>query len=260
MKTRRRHAAAGFTLLEVLIAIAILAGVVGTIYSTWTSILKATRVGLDAAAAAQRERLSMEVIEEALAYTEMFAANARWYGFVAESSGDSRLSFVSRLPSSFPRSGKYGDLNVRRVEFSVQPGRDGDKVLVVKQAPLLMEFDKDEEAKPLVLAHNVKKLTFEFWDLRRGEWVEEWTQSNQIPRLVKATLVLGHAAPYSFGGSTPPDREITRVVTVHAAGVAPNWQMAPVTQPGQPGQPGMPGQPGIVPPPPPSVPGRPPGF
>ncbi len=256
MKVLCRNAASGFTLIEVLIATAILAGVVGTIYSTWTSILKATRVGLDAAAAAQRERLSMEVLEEALAYTEMFVANANWYGFVAEGGDDARLSFVSRLPSSFPRSGKYGDLDVRRVEFSLKAGRDGDKVLVVKQAPLLMEFDKDEEAKPLVLAHNVKKLAFEFWDLRRGEWVEEWTQSNQIPRLVKATLVLGHAAPYTFGGSTAPDREITRVVAVHAIGVAQNWQLAPVAAPGQPG---LPGQPGVVPPQPPVVPGRPPG-
>jgi type II secretion system protein J len=262
MKTLPRRAAAGFTLIEVLISIAILAGVVATIYSTWTSILKATRVGLDAAAAAQRERLSMEVMEEALAYTEMFMANANWYGFMAEGGDDSVLSFVSRLPDSFPRSGKYGDLNVRRVEFSLQPGRDGDKVLVVKQAPLLMEFDKDEEAKPLILAHNVKKLTFEFWNLQRGEWVEEWTQSNQIPRLVKATLVLGSSKTYTFGGS-PPDREITRVITIHAGGVTPNWQMAQVPGPGQlpiPGQPGIvpqvtPGMPGM-----PGVPGRPPGM
>jgi hypothetical protein len=192
-------------------------------------------------------------MEEALAYTEMFQANASWYGFMAEGGDDSTLSFVSRLPSSFPRSGKYGDLDLRRVEFGLQSGSDGGKVLVVKQAPLLMDFDKDEEAKPLVLAHNVKKLQFEFWNLQRGEWQDEWTQSNQIPRMIKATLVLGVSKTYTFGGA-PPDREITRVITIHAAGVTPNWQMAPVAGPGQ-GP--LPGQPGIVPPTQPIMPGQP---
>ena len=183
MTLRLHHRTAGLTLIEVMIAIGILALVVSAIYSTWTSILKATRVGLDAAAAAQRERLSMEVIEEALAYTQFSEANARLYGFVAENGDEGRLSFVSRLPESFPRSGKYPEA-VRRVEFSVQPGRDGDRVLVVRQAPLLKDFDKDEEAHPLVLARNVKKLAFEFWNERRSEWSDEWTQTNLLPKQI----------------------------------------------------------------------------
>jgi type II secretion system protein J len=256
MNLRPRHRPAGLTLIEVMIAIGILALVVSAIYSTWTSILKATRVGLDAAAASQRERLSMEVMEEALAYTQMYAANANLYGFVSEGGDDGRLSFVSRLPKSFPRSGKYGDLDVRRVEFSLQEGRDGDKVLVVKQAPLLMDFDKDEDAKPLVLARNVKKLTFEFWNERKSEWTDEWTQTNLIPKLVKASLVLGRANPYHVG-TQAADCEITRVIAVHAMGAAPNWQVVPAPPPpGVPGVPGVPGAPGVPNVPIPMQPGR----
>lgn len=256
MKIPCRRQTAGLTLIEVLIAVGILAMVVAAIYSTWTSILKATRVGLDAAAAAQRERISMEVLEEALAYTQMYAANVNWYGFVADTGGDeARLSFVTRLPKSFPRGGKFGDLDLRRVEFSLHDGPDGDRELILKQAPLLMDFDKDEDAKPLVLARNVKKLEFEFWDSRKNDWVDDWTQSNQVPRVVKATLVLGHPSTYTFG-NTPPDREITRIIPVHAIGVAPAWEMAPAMPvPGLPGAPGTPTTPGMPPGPVPVGPG-----
>src|SRR5262245_57460188 len=99
-----------FTLIEVLLAIAILALIVGAIYSSWMAIVKATRTGQRAAVEAQRSRMAMRTIEDALSAARMFAASQEYYSFVAENGSDATLSFVARLAKSFPRSGKFGDL------------------------------------------------------------------------------------------------------------------------------------------------------
>jgi prepilin-type N-terminal cleavage/methylation domain-containing protein len=49
---------AAFTLVEILIALGILSMVLAAIYSSWTAILRASKVGLEAAAAVQRARIA----------------------------------------------------------------------------------------------------------------------------------------------------------------------------------------------------------
>src|SRR3990172_6214101 len=154
MYLRRRSSVVAFTLVEILVAIGILALTLTAIYSSWTAILRASKVGLEATAQAQGERIALHTIEEALTATRSFAADVQHYAFVAENGDDAMLSLVARLPSTFPRSGKYGDFEVRRVTFSVERGAYSERRLVMRQTPILMEPDEDEERHPLVLARN----------------------------------------------------------------------------------------------------------
>ncbi len=258
---RAPHAAlrAAFTLVEIMIAIGMLSMVIAAIYSSWTAILRASKVGLDAAAAAQRSRISIRILEDSLASSTAFAAHMQnhpeYYSFFGD---ESSLSFVARLAKSFPRSGKFGDFDVRRLNFSIEDGSDGGKQLVLRQSTLLIEMDDDEKEHPLVLAKNVDKFQLEFWDRRKAEWVEGWTDNftNQLPPLVKVTLTLKDH-PHSVKAS----EEIVRIISLPAVTVAPTWQI-PTAQrlpPGAPGQGGIPG--GGVPPG--GIPGQglpPPGF
>ncbi|MCX6885752.1 MAG: type II secretion system protein, partial [Verrucomicrobia bacterium] len=125
---KRRH---GFTLLEMLIAISILTLIVAAIYSSWTAILRASKSAQDATASVQRARIVIRVLEDSLGSTHAFAQNIAYYSFVAENGGEASLSFVARLAKSFPRSGKFGDFDVRRLTFSLQPGSMGNKQLVL---------------------------------------------------------------------------------------------------------------------------------
>jgi prepilin-type N-terminal cleavage/methylation domain-containing protein len=232
MNPRRHPRSLGFTLIEVMAAVAILGLVVGAIYSSWMVIVHAARVGSEAAATAQRSRIAMSVMESALGAAQKFAANDSWYGFEAESGSSGRLSFVARLPASFPRSGRFGDLDIRRITFSVEAGAESGKQLVMRQSPLLMELDEDEQNYPLVLARNVRELRLEFWDTRKG-WIDEWNptriDTNQLPKMVKIVLEFGTGGSYS--GQT--GEEIVRVVGLPSAGVLPFWQ-GQVPNPGSP--------------------------
>lgn len=232
-------ARAGFTLVEILVALGIFSLVLTAIYSSWTAILRASKVGTEAAAAVQRARMAGRTIEESLTSVQSYAQNMKLYAFLAENGNDSSLSFVSRLSPSFPRSGKFGDFSVRRVTFSVEQGRDGGKDLVLRQNPVLMDMDKEEKEVPLILAKNVKEFKTEFWDLRLQDWVDEWKQTNQIPVLVKVSLKL--ADPHF---SHQVKEQITRIVSLPSVTVAPGYQvprMQGIPQNIQPGQ-GLPGQ------------------
>lgn len=248
----KRRVMAGFTLIEILVAIAIFTLVITAIYSGWMAILRASKVGLEAAAQAQRERVAIRTIEEALTSSQSFAADLQHYWFVGENGDEAMLSFVARLPKSFPRSGKFGDLDVRRVSFSVESGQDSQRQLVLRQTPILMEFDEDEKNHPLVLAKNVKDLLLEFWNPNRNEWVEEWNQTNQLPKMVKVTLRL--VPPGQRYSSSQRSEEITRIVALPSVMVPAGWQTPQLPVGGPPGFPnqpppqGLPGQPGLIPP------------
>lgn len=228
--------AGGFTLIEVMLAMAILTVVIGAIYSTWTGIVKASRVGQDAAAAAHRERMAVRVVEEALAGAQLYVANPMYYSFEVDNGGKVALSFVSSLPQAFPRSGKFGDALMRRVMFSVEAGAGYQKQLVLRQNPILMELDEDEQLHPVVLAQSVKKFSVEVWNPTANDWADTWLLTNQLPKMVRVSLQLNAAA--SRGGEIALPL-LTTVVGLPTAGVQPNWQLPTVG--GGPGGPGGPG-------------------
>jgi prepilin-type N-terminal cleavage/methylation domain-containing protein len=229
MKANRFQRRAAFTLVEILMAMAIFAMVLTAIYATWTLILRGSRVGLEAAAQVQRERVAINTIEQALTASFACQADARqiqYYGIVAESGSQARLSFVARLPKSFPRSGRFGDLDVRRVEFAVEPGPESSKQLVLRQCPTLMDFDEDEKNHPLVLARNVKELLLDYWDEKGGQaepWTDDWakTSTNQLPKMVRITLKLETPAS-RYSSSPAKEDEVTRVVLLASTGVPLN--------------------------------------
>ena len=60
----------------------------------------------------------------------------------------------------------------------------------------------------------------EFWDKRAQEWVDEWTQTNQLPQMLKVTLEFTGGDPLS-----PYRNEVTRLIALPSVMVQPGWQM-----------------------------------
>ncbi|MFO1513564.1 MAG: type II secretion system protein GspJ [Verrucomicrobiota bacterium] len=254
MRTQPRVSARrAFTLIEIMMALALFGLLVAAIYASWTLIIRSAQIGLSASARIQRERIALRTIEESLGCVRSFEADRQHYGFVAENGDGGFLSFVARLPESFPRDGRFPDFDVRRVTFSIEGGSDSQSQLVLRQNPILMEMDQTERDKPLVLAKGVNKMEFEFWDDRKKDWVDEWKATNQLPKMLKLTLSFVRPSP---GGNSQRE-EVSRIIQLPSI-MVPIAVQRPGQQPGQPPgiQPGQPGQPGQ---PVPSQPGRPGG-
>ncbi len=241
----------GFTLLELMLAIMIFSMVLTAIYAIWIAILRGTKAGGKVAAEVQRSRIAMRALQDAFLSAVMYTENSKYYYFIADSSRDmAAVSFVSRLPASFPGVGRYGDQIVRRVTFSTQSGKDGAQELVMSQAPMLLDTNNSSvSAYTLVLARDVTLFTLDFWDIRKNEWVSEWINTNQLPRLVRIALGLGKVG----GNASKPQDLVAQVVALPSLSVAgvqagPGPGFPGGAQPGQPGyQPGQPGQPGFQP-------------
>ena len=168
---RQNERGGGFTLIEIMVAIAVFMMLIAVIYSTWALVMKATLVGQNAAAQAQRQRIALRTIEDSLMCIQSYQASQRYYYFEVANGDLPVLSFASRVPDVFPRNGKFGEFNLRRLTYSLEAGDAGEKDLVLRQNPILMDMDDDEQKNPLILAHNVKKFDIECWDTNQMDWV-----------------------------------------------------------------------------------------
>lgn len=229
---RRGLGAHGFTLVEIMVAVAIFSIVMAAIYSTWALVMRATQVGEVTAAQAQRQRVVFRAIGDALMGVESFQASQQYYWFKLANGSDPMLSFAAHLPESYPRTGKFVnettmqdangithglDASSRRVIFSLAPGADGTHDLVLRQSPILMDMDKDEQQYPLVLAHDVKEFTVEWWgtnEMNDVGWYQDWDdkQTNSIPRMLRVHLVVG--GERRFRGQEAPEYSATRIYAV----------------------------------------------
>jgi general secretion pathway protein J len=237
---RTSSPARGFTLIEIMMALAVFGLVLAAIYASWTLIIRSAKVGIDASARIQRERIALRTIEEALTCVRSFEADRQHYGFVAENGDNGFLSFAARLPESFPRSGRFGDFDVRRISFSVESGALQSQ-LVLRQSPVLMEMDEGEQNNPLVLAKGVSKMAFEFWDDRKKNWVSEWTATNQLPKMLKLTLTFRRSNPDH--ASFQQAEDVSRIIQLPSIMVPTALQ-----RPGQPGQQPVGGNNQVIPP------------
>jgi prepilin-type N-terminal cleavage/methylation domain-containing protein len=227
-----------FTLVEIMVALAVFTMVIGAVYSAWMLLVRSTQASQDVASQAQRQRITLRTIEDALMAVQSFQASPQYYSFVLENSDTASLSFTAKVPEVFPRNGKFDDpvsgrkFNLRRLNFSVQAGENGAKNLVLRQNPILMDLDEDEQQYPLVLARNIHKFTVECWNTNKLEWMDEWENTNAIPTLLRVNLVLG-----STTSSDPnaPEFAVARMFCL------PSQMMPAAAQNGQGGRPG--GQP-----------------
>jgi prepilin-type N-terminal cleavage/methylation domain-containing protein len=231
-----------FTLIEIMVAVMVFSMVIAAVYSTWALVMRAAQVGQDAAAQAQRQRVVLRAIGDALMGVESFQASQQYYWFKLGNGDEPFLSFVAHLPDSYARNGKFvgaaggRDASTRRVTFSLAAGADGEKDLILRQSPILIEDSdeqKDEEKYPLVLAKNVKTFSIEWWgtnELNHAEWNTEWddNMTNTIPAMLRVRLVLGASA----AGSSAPEFAATRIYTV------PSQMMPASVQRGGAGGPG----------------------
>jgi len=238
----------GFTLLELVLAMTIFSMVVAAIYSTYSAILRVSKAGADAAADLQRSRIASRTIEDALVSAVMFPSNPALYAFLGDGRGDfALLSFVARLPPSFPGSGYFGDQMVRRVTFSVEAAPSGGNQLVLHQVPLLQTNVASADEHTIVLARDVHSFLVEFAQQRGNsyEWVTDWLQTNQMPQLARLALAFGKPLP----NSNKPRELTVRTVSIASVAVPRDSQLPPAaigrpTGPVPPGQgPGTPNAP-----------------
>ena len=178
-----------------MVAMAMFMLMMGSVMACWKVIVSGTETAQRAAAMAQRARISMKTVEDALNNVELTRANLRFYAFLADTSEPqyASLSFAARLPPSFLGSDYFGDRVMRRVNFNVVKNKEGQLDLVMTQSPLLEVPSDNFPPKSIVLARDVSAFVLEFWSPKENDWLSDFLVSNDIPPMIRITLGTGHA-------------------------------------------------------------------
>lgn len=170
---------AGFTLLEIMIAMLILGMVVATVSMSLSGSIKVMEGSMDQGNLYYRAQVVFERISEDLS-AAMLPDDLDFIG--GQEGGDSGqrilLSFASLAHLIF--DSKNGQPGLALISYAVQPDKEDSRQLLLLRADRLHRpQDKDAgstETEAFLLADRLRSITFTFFD-RNGEELESWDTS-----------------------------------------------------------------------------------
>jgi prepilin-type N-terminal cleavage/methylation domain-containing protein len=175
----------GFTLLEISFAVAILAMMSMAIYRFVQSNLTSMRVSwdemaVDASYDGMHNLLSLE-------WQDLPGGDGRLTGepFKFEGRSQDQVNWVCGSGAGLlTRYAKGEYLATLRMRPSNKHRNQHDIGLIRKS----LDSDSDDDVTWVPLLQNVKSLEIRYFDPRLNSWVDRWTDTSTLPRLVRLTI------------------------------------------------------------------------
>jgi len=218
----RRQPRAGFTLIEVLLAVTLLAMVSSLVYGSFARTFDAIDFVEGAQARYHDVRLALERVARELSMAFIYdcrdldtptGEDTLRTIFKAERSGKvDRLVFTSFSHLRRVRDANESDQNVLTYYGDDDP-EDRALTNLMRKEKARLDGEPEEGGQAEILCRGIESLHFEFWDETKTEWVEEWDCSqierlNQLPKLVRITLTV-----LDETGKELPLSTVTRIFT-----------------------------------------------
>ena len=218
MITPRRR---GFTLLELMLAVAILAAVTTVTYLTFSTVSQAWQRGLGLTESIHHGDFVIEQIVLGLrsSYFPETGQDGSEFGFYHEDGGEGwgnadTISWVKIGSALIGQEAPYAG-SPHRVKLTLEDDEGRTAVAVrswrVKGQP--EDFDPDDVA-PVFLSTRVEgfncRAAYQMVD-EEIDWMDEWEHTNKLPTVVELTLYL---APLEEGGDPV---EVRRLLGIRAA-------------------------------------------
>ncbi len=187
MTTHPGSREAGFTLLEIVIAVAIFAVLAVILYSSFTGTFRVIEATEGQVALSQRARVALERLGEDLesAYGIPLPAvdgpGERQADFLGEDEtidgrDADRLRFLTR--SHLDLGGMHDDVGLSTIGYRLQAAEEGRFVLLRSQSSPF--FEEDEERTELVVCRDVATLDFSYFD-SEGDEQAGWDPTDGEP-------------------------------------------------------------------------------
>lgn len=195
-----RRSPTGFTLLEVLIAAALLATMGGLVFGSFGRAYKqkAEVEAADERIGQARGALDMMAREISLAFLSEHYDRKRFRERPTMFKGDDRgrqdeLLFTAIANVRFGRDEKVSDQAV--FKYYVDRDPEGRFDSLWRRVNPIIDEESDRRGASAVLCENVRELSLEYWDARKEEWVDDWDASKPerngvLPERVRITLVI----------------------------------------------------------------------
>lgn len=190
----------GFTLIEILVAIAIIAILLSTVYGIFTAVSNARQRLETEGETYQLARVIFMRMGRELQSVYYAKTNSRTE-FTGGLTGDGQPYLELSTAASSPQGGELTGIAAVRYELQTDPespsGDEQTQELMRTEVPLYEA--PDPNAKPYRLARGIGQLTFRFY--QKGKWQQSWNARNDggLPEMVEVTLVMGtgkNAVPF----------------------------------------------------------------
>ncbi|MEN8260487.1 MAG: prepilin-type N-terminal cleavage/methylation domain-containing protein, partial [Pseudomonadota bacterium] len=193
---RARRSAAGFTLLEMLIAITLLGIMMTLLFGSLRTCVRSWEAGEKLAAKTGRmaviESFIRTYLSNAMPLIDDLSEEDPVFSFKGT---DRSVQFVSSLPASAGRGGLY--------IFNLDLVNDGrEKVLQLTLRPFYPLFDEAQEVKEeIIILENIEEMKLAYFgediDLdEEDRWHEKWEERDSLPKLVQVELTIEGEAPW----------------------------------------------------------------
>jgi general secretion pathway protein J len=188
---------AGFTLLELLIAVAITAALAAM---TAGAFARVDRVGTEAREREERygvarvalTRMAREV-RQAFVSDQYDRARYRERPTLFRGRED-QLLFTSMAHERLWRDAKESDQSLVEYALDRDPDHEGAEALF-RREQVHVDDDAERGGRRDVVVDRVRRISFQYWNRQRQEWVREWStrstdHANDLPERVRIELEL----------------------------------------------------------------------
>jgi len=191
-----RSPQAGFTLIEVMIALAILAGMSLVMFISTNQILNSKGDSEDRDEAHHSIFLALNKFTEDLGMAFLLKSKdilgADFDGEVGFQGKEDRVDFVNFSHSRYVQGAQESE--VAEVSYFVEPMPDEpDKKMLMRRESTVVDKNLQEGGRAYPLLEGIEDAHFEYYDSKDGEYKKLWdTQSvdfaGKLPRAVKITI------------------------------------------------------------------------
>ena len=206
MMTLRRGMRRGLTLIEIVVALAIMALIGSIAAATLGTSIEGLNAMDEAGGSTRTARIAMRRITRALELTHMTknrgAVNTYRTVFVGKDDGDEDLLWFSTLSHHRKiRDSRQCDQTEITLFTEDDPDQDDAKVLFLRESPRIDQYP-DKGGRPMPLARGVTRFDLRYLDGVTGEWLDEWDTEGadtpyRLPRAVQIVLELTSPDPNS---------------------------------------------------------------
>jgi len=180
----RKRAHAGFTLLEVLVSIALITLIVAIVGASMRMGYRSMEKGEKKTTALERFKVSLSLMDAQIqSAVPLKTADDEINQYLFEGKKDS-LKFASNY------SLIGGQKGYAVVTYTVQSDADNKRTLFIEENTVGLENQKE-----LKLLEGLEDIHFEYFfkdpTAEEGQWIEEWTDTTVLPEKVRIHLIWG---------------------------------------------------------------------
>ncbi|HEX5544314.1 MAG TPA: type II secretion system protein GspJ [Nitrospira sp.] len=187
---------AGFTLVEVLVAVA-LVGVIGTmVLGSLVMTTNAVEAGREHAAQEQAIRKILRLMAEEISLSKRNTIYP-WVGTNATQDGQPAdiLAFLAMSHELSTSAANAKESETVRVVYT----RERDRLIRFVRRNLYTLTDTNESLDQMELADRVQSFNIRYYDDQNRIWIDEWPAVSKIPKalLIEVTFQYPDAAPWT---------------------------------------------------------------